>query len=36
MSRVVLVRRGHVEAIDLPRFRGRMELNLTAEGVRLA
>lgn len=36
MSRVVLVRHGHVEGIDPPRFRGRMELNLTAEGVRQA
>ena len=30
---VVLVRHGHVEGIDVPRFRGRMDLSLTATGL---
>ncbi len=33
---VVLVRHGHVEGIDQPRFRGRMHLQLTAVGLRQA
>jgi probable phosphoglycerate mutase len=32
MTRIVLVRHGHVEGIDPPRFRGRMELPLTEIG----
>lgn len=36
MTRIVLVRHGHVEGIDPPRFRGRMELPLTELGLRQA
>jgi len=35
-TRIVLVRHGHVEGIDPPRFRGRLDLPLTAQGVRQA
>ena len=35
-TRIVLVRHGHVEGIDPPRFRGRVNLPLTARGVRQA
>jgi probable phosphoglycerate mutase len=36
MTRIVLVRHGHVEGIDPPRFRGRTELPLTEVGRRQA
>lgn len=36
MTRIVLVRHGHVEGIDPPRFRGRAELPLTEVGERQA
>ncbi|HLH95510.1 MAG TPA: histidine phosphatase family protein [Xanthobacteraceae bacterium] len=36
MSRIILVRHGHVEGIDPPRFRGRTELALTDRGRRQA
>jgi probable phosphoglycerate mutase len=36
MRRVVLVRHGHVEGIEPPRFRGRRELPLTELGLRQA
>jgi broad specificity phosphatase PhoE len=32
MTKILLVRHGHVEGIDPPRFRGRQELPLTARG----
>ncbi len=32
MARLVLVRHGHVEGIDPPRFRGRADVPLTAQG----
>lgn len=32
MTKLILVRHGHVEGIDPPRFRGRLELPLTAKG----
>jgi phosphoserine phosphatase len=35
-TQIVLVRHGHVEGIDPPRFRGRVDLTLTAQGVRQA
>jgi len=35
-TRVVLVRHGHVEGIDPPRFRGRIDLPLTLLGIRQA
>jgi probable phosphoglycerate mutase len=36
VTRLVVVRHGHVDGIDPPRFRGRIELALTALGVRQA
>ena len=36
MTKIILVRHGHVEGIDPPRFRGRTELPLTDLGVRQA
>ena len=33
---IILVRHGHVEGIDQPRFRGRMHLQLTAAGLNQA
>ncbi len=36
MAKILLVRHGHVEGIDPPRFRGRRDLPLTAEGRRQA
>ncbi len=36
MTRLVLVRHGHVDGIKPERFRGRMDLPLTAEGGRQA
>jgi probable phosphoglycerate mutase len=36
MTKIILVRHGHVEGIDPPRFRGRTEIPLTALGVRQA
>lgn len=33
MTRILLTRHGHVEGIHPPRFRGRAELALTAEGL---
>lgn len=35
-TRVVLVRHGHVDGIDPPRFRGRTDLPLTALGIQQA
>lgn len=35
-ERVILVRHGHVEGIDQPRFRGRQHLQLTAAGLQQA
>lgn len=35
-TRIALVRHGHVEGIDPPRFRGRSELSLTEDGLRQA
>jgi phosphoserine phosphatase len=32
MTKILLVRHGHVEGIDPPRFRGREQLSLTARG----
>jgi probable phosphoglycerate mutase len=32
MTRIILIRHGHVEGIDPPRFRGRMDLALTPTG----
>ena len=32
MTKILLMRHGHVEGIDPPRFRGRLELDLTALG----
>lgn len=36
MTRIVLVRHGHVEGIDPPRFRGRMDVPLSELGERQA
>lgn len=36
MTKIILVRHGHVEGIAPPRFRGRTDLLLTAEGRRQA
>jgi phosphoserine phosphatase len=36
VTKIVLVRHGHVEGIDSPRFRGRTELPLTELGMRQA
>jgi broad specificity phosphatase PhoE len=36
MTKILLVRHGHVEGISPERFRGRADLSLTAEGVRQA
>lgn len=36
MTKIILVRHGHVEGIDPPRFRGRTELPLTELGTRQA
>ncbi len=36
MTRIVLTRHGHVEGIDPPRFRGRMDVPLTETGVKQA
>jgi|SRR5215469_4608555 len=36
MTKIILVRHGHVEGIDPPRFRGRTELPLTKIGMRQA
>ena len=36
MTKLLLVRHGHVEGILPERFRGRADLNLTAEGRRQA
>lgn len=36
MTKIILVRHGHVEGIDPPRFRGRIDLPLTALGKRQA
>ena len=36
MTKIILVRHGHVEGIDPPRFRGRSEIPLTELGVRQA
>jgi probable phosphoglycerate mutase len=36
MTKIILVRHGHVEGIDPPRFRGRVELPLTELGMRQA
>ena len=36
MAKIVLVRHGHVEGIHPERFRGRMDVPLTAEGTRQA
>jgi probable phosphoglycerate mutase len=36
MTRILVVRHGHVDGIDPPRFRGRTELALDALGVRQA
>jgi broad specificity phosphatase PhoE len=36
MTKIILVRHGHVEGIDPPRFRGRTEVPLTELGVRQA
>jgi phosphoserine phosphatase len=36
MTKIILVRHGHVEGIDPPRFRGRTEILLTDLGVRQA
>ena len=36
MTKIILVRHGHVEGIDPPRFRGRTELPLTEIGMRQA
>lgn len=36
MTKIILVRHGHVEGIDPPRFRGRTELPLTELGMRQA
>jgi probable phosphoglycerate mutase len=36
MTRIILVRHGHVEGISPERFRGRADLSLTAEGVEQA
>ncbi len=33
MTRIILTRHGHVEGISPPRFRGRTELPLTAQGL---
>jgi len=35
-TRIVLVRHGHVEGIDPPRFRGQTDLPLTSRGMRQA
>jgi broad specificity phosphatase PhoE len=36
MTKIILVRHGHVEGIDPPRFRGRTEIPLTELGMRQA
>ena len=36
MTKIILVRHGHVEGISPERFRGRADLSLTAEGVKQA
>ncbi len=36
MTKIILVRHGHVEGISPERFRGRLDLTLTAEGRRQA
>ena len=36
MTKIILVRHGHVEGISPERFRGRVDLTLTAEGRRQA
>jgi broad specificity phosphatase PhoE len=36
MTKIILVRHGHVEGISPERFRGRAELELTTEGRRQA
>ena len=36
MTQIILVRHGHVEGIDPPRFRGRTEIPLTELGMRQA
>ena len=36
MTKIILVRHGHVEGIDPPRFRGRSEIPLTELGARQA
>jgi phosphoserine phosphatase len=36
MTKIILVRHGHVEGIDPPRFRGRTEVPLTELGMRQA
>jgi probable phosphoglycerate mutase len=36
MTKIILVRHGHVEGISPARFRGRVDLRLTAEGQRQA
>jgi len=36
MTRLVLVRHGHVEGIDPKRIRGRADIPLTPEGLRQA
>ena len=36
MTKIILVRHGHVEGISPERFRGRVDLTLTAEGQRQA